>query len=134
MASKFDYVDGRLVRFVQEDVEDEVAIEAELQAQLDEAQNAVNNAISTMTSAEEQYKAAEELAEAASLALDEARANKEASEGQLAKSLDSRDSYLAAVELRNGQSVAETSDGSSEDPEGDSETVSIPVNVATAEG
>lgn len=134
MASNFDYVDGRIVRLVQEDVRDEEAIEDELQSELDAAQDAVNTAVSDMTNAEEQYKAAKELTESASVTLDAAKANKEVAEAMLAKSLDSKQSYLAAIELRDKQSVAEESDEPSESAEGASETVDLPIRVATAEG
>lgn len=131
--SEFKLVDGKIIEMVEtEVVEDE--IEANLQAELDQAQNAVNAYISNLTAVEEQYQDAEAKAEAAGTALDKARADKEAAEATLTKSIDRKNSWGAALQLRQEQLGEEPSDGDGETVEDSvaepTETVEIPITIA----
>lgn len=140
MASKYDFVDGKVVRLVAEDVNDQESHAAELQADLDVKQDILNAAVQTQTNAEAELADAELVAEAKATQLEEAKSAREVAESELAKSLDARGSFTAAVELANSQSVTSEVDSDGEDVETDdevlaeSESVSVDVTVVTAEG
>lgn len=136
--AKYDVVGGQVVKLVAEDVNAE-SHAAELQADLDARQDLVNVAVQERSRVETELAELEKLAEEKANELEVSKAAVESAEEELAKSLDSRNSFLAAVELANSQPVADESDSDGEDSEDDdeeagsgSESVDVPVNVVTA--
>jgi chromosome segregation ATPase len=135
--SEFKFVDGKIVELIESEViEDQV--EANLQEELDQAQNEVNTHVSNFNNVEQQYRDAEAAAEAASIRLDEAKLNKESAEAALTKSLDRKNSWATALQLRQEQLDQQADDGDGNDtetePSDGSEAVDVPVNVVSAEG
>jgi multidrug efflux pump subunit AcrA (membrane-fusion protein) len=129
----YDVVNGQVVRLVAEDVSDVEAHSVELQADLDTKQDMVNLAVQEQSQAKTELVEAETVAEAKANRLEECKSTREEAEAELAKSLDSRDSFLAAVELADSQPELDETDGvsdDSDDDEAESEAVDIPINGA----